>query len=170
MRALAAALCALVLGACGSNLGDTHRLAGADPARALTLGPELDAFFEVIDAQARRNEMQAGACPVGQPRVICRTYRSRDGVYLKGYLDTTINRYVVTVFEWNVRHRSDKALRIEAEVLAELRKRLGEKAAGHDVVCTMEAKQCPDGSHVGRDPASNCSFRPCPSADQDRRQ
>ena len=159
MRALAAALCALLLGACGSNLGNTHRIAGADPARALTLGPELDAFFEVIEREARKNEMQAGACPAGQPRVICRTYRSRDGVHLKGYLDTTINRYVVTVFEWNVRSRSEKALRIEAEVLAELRKQLGEK-----VVCTMEAKQCPDGSYVGRDPANDCAFKPCPSA------
>jgi hypothetical protein len=31
-----------------------------------------------------------------------------------------------------------------------------------EVVCTMEVKACPDGSHVGRDPANNCAFRPCP--------
>jgi hypothetical protein len=30
------------------------------------------------------------------------------------------------------------------------------------VFCTMEAKACPDGSYVGRDPAKNCEFRPCP--------
>ena len=29
-------------------------------------------------------------------------------------------------------------------------------------VCTMEAKACPDGSYVGRDPARNCEFRRCP--------
>jgi hypothetical protein len=31
-----------------------------------------------------------------------------------------------------------------------------------DVVCTMEAKACPDGSYVGRDPDRNCAFKPCP--------
>jgi hypothetical protein len=30
------------------------------------------------------------------------------------------------------------------------------------VVCTMEAKVCPDGSYVGRNPAKNCEFDPCP--------
>jgi hypothetical protein len=30
------------------------------------------------------------------------------------------------------------------------------------IVCTMEAKACPDGSYVGRDPAKNCEFRRCP--------
>jgi len=28
--------------------------------------------------------------------------------------------------------------------------------------CTMEAKLCPDGSSVGRDPARNCRFAACP--------
>ena len=32
-----------------------------------------------------------------------------------------------------------------------------------DVACTLEAKQCPDGSYVGRVPPS-CEFAPCPSA------
>lgn len=125
MRVLVAALCAAALTACGSNLGNTYRIAGADPARALTLGAELDGFFEVLDGQARRHEMQAIACPSRQPRVVCRAYRSADAIFLEGYLDTKINRYVVGVYEWNVRQRADKALRIEAEVLAELRKRLG---------------------------------------------
>jgi len=31
------------------------------------------------------------------------------------------------------------------------------------VVCTKEAKLCPDGSSVGRDPHNNCEFEPCPS-------
>jgi hypothetical protein len=31
----------------------------------------------------------------------------------------------------------------------------------HAVVCTMEAKACPDGSYVGRDPEKNCEFRSC---------
>ena len=35
-------------------------------------------------------------------------------------------------------------------------------ASRNDVVCTMEAKSCPDGSYVGRDPARNCEFKPCP--------
>jgi hypothetical protein len=30
------------------------------------------------------------------------------------------------------------------------------------IACTMEAKACPDGSYVGRDPAKNCEFRACP--------
>jgi len=31
-------------------------------------------------------------------------------------------------------------------------------------VCTTDAKQCPDGSSVGRDSNNNCEFHPCPSA------
>jgi hypothetical protein len=31
-----------------------------------------------------------------------------------------------------------------------------------EVACTMEAKVCPGGSYVGRDPEKNCEFRPCP--------
>ena len=31
-----------------------------------------------------------------------------------------------------------------------------------DVACTMEAKVCADGSYVGRNPAKNCEFNPCP--------
>ena len=30
------------------------------------------------------------------------------------------------------------------------------------VFCTEEAKICPDGSGVGRNPAKNCEFDPCP--------
>ena len=36
-------------------------------------------------------------------------------------------------------------------------------AASEPVMCTMEAKQCRDGSYVGRDPAADCAFRPCPA-------
>jgi hypothetical protein len=31
------------------------------------------------------------------------------------------------------------------------------------VACTMEAKACPDGSYVGRNPDKNCEFNPCPA-------
>lgn len=31
----------------------------------------------------------------------------------------------------------------------------------NDIVCTMEAKECPDGSYVGRS-GPNCQFAPCP--------
>lgn len=31
------------------------------------------------------------------------------------------------------------------------------------VACTEDAKICPDGSAVGRDPSNNCEFKPCPS-------
>lgn len=31
----------------------------------------------------------------------------------------------------------------------------------NEVMCTQEAKQCPDGSYVGRVPPS-CNFAPCP--------
>jgi len=37
-----------------------------------------------------------------------------------------------------------------------------EKPAGDsDIVCTMEARQCPDGTYVGRIPP-DCEFAPCP--------
>ena len=32
------------------------------------------------------------------------------------------------------------------------------------LVCTQEAKICPDGSAVGRNPARNCEFDPCPKS------
>jgi hypothetical protein len=32
---------------------------------------------------------------------------------------------------------------------------------GDSVACTMEAKECPDGSFVGRQPPA-CEFAPCP--------
>ena len=32
---------------------------------------------------------------------------------------------------------------------------------GEGVACTMEAKECPDGSFVGRQPPA-CEFAPCP--------
>ncbi|HWM43297.1 MAG TPA: hypothetical protein VNP36_12730 [Burkholderiales bacterium] len=31
------------------------------------------------------------------------------------------------------------------------------------IACTMEAKACPDGSYVGRNPQKNCEFKPCPA-------
>jgi hypothetical protein len=31
------------------------------------------------------------------------------------------------------------------------------------IACTMEAKACPDGSYVGRNPGKNCEFNPCPA-------
>lgn len=34
------------------------------------------------------------------------------------------------------------------------------------VACTMEAKQCPDGSYVGRT-GPNCAFAPCPAPKAD---
>lgn len=33
----------------------------------------------------------------------------------------------------------------------------------HQIACTMEAKQCPDGSYVGRS-GSNCEFAECPAS------
>ncbi len=32
------------------------------------------------------------------------------------------------------------------------------------IACTMDAKLCPDGSYVGRDPQNNCEFKPCPTS------
>ena len=34
--------------------------------------------------------------------------------------------------------------------------------ASEGLACTQEAKQCPDGSYVGRNPAKGCAFNPCP--------
>ncbi len=36
-----------------------------------------------------------------------------------------------------------------------------QRSGSTPVACTMEAKQCPDGSYVGRVPPS-CEFAPCP--------
>ncbi len=33
-------------------------------------------------------------------------------------------------------------------------------------VCTLDAKVCPDGSAVGRDPNNNCEFAACPEAQE----
>ncbi len=35
----------------------------------------------------------------------------------------------------------------------------------NDVVCALDAKLCPDGTYVARDPNNNCEFKPCPSED-----
>jgi hypothetical protein len=42
---------------------------------------------------------------------------------------------------------------------------LGGCAAGKPpaLACTMEARACPDGSYVGRDPHNGCRFRACPN-------
>lgn len=34
---------------------------------------------------------------------------------------------------------------------------------GGNIACTLEAKVCPDGSAVGRNPAKNCAFDDCPA-------
>jgi len=36
------------------------------------------------------------------------------------------------------------------------------RKTNYPIVCTMEAKICPDGSYVGR-VAPNCEFAPCPN-------
>ncbi len=33
---------------------------------------------------------------------------------------------------------------------------------GSGKVCAQDVQECPDGSFVGRDPAKNCQFKPCP--------
>lgn len=38
----------------------------------------------------------------------------------------------------------------------------GSSSNGKAMACTMDAKQCPDGSYVGRDSANNCRFKACP--------
>ena len=35
------------------------------------------------------------------------------------------------------------------------------KLVDENTVCTQDAKQCPDGSYVGRDPKNNCEFLSC---------
>jgi hypothetical protein len=34
---------------------------------------------------------------------------------------------------------------------------------GNPKLCTLEARACPDGSYVGRNPAKNCEFDACPN-------
>lgn len=41
-----------------------------------------------------------------------------------------------------------------------------EEKKEENIVCTMDAKMCPDGSYVGRDPNDNCNFFDCPSVDE----
>jgi len=36
-----------------------------------------------------------------------------------------------------------------------------------EIVCTADAKECPDGSYVGRNPDLNCEFNPCPAKRDD---
>lgn len=36
--------------------------------------------------------------------------------------------------------------------------------SGNRIICTMEARLCPDGSHVGRS-GPNCEFAKCPNLD-----
>src|SRR3989344_7239792 len=36
---------------------------------------------------------------------------------------------------------------------------------GEPVICTADAKLCPDGSAVGRDSNNNCAFPACPADD-----
>lgn len=38
----------------------------------------------------------------------------------------------------------------------------GKSEGGDAKICTLDAKQCPDGSFVSRNPANNCVFNPCP--------
>ncbi len=33
---------------------------------------------------------------------------------------------------------------------------------GEPLMCTMDARRCPDGSYVSRNAARNCEFNPCP--------
>ena len=35
------------------------------------------------------------------------------------------------------------------------------KIIGEGTLCTQDAKECPDGTFVSRDPANNCEFLPC---------
>ena len=34
--------------------------------------------------------------------------------------------------------------------------------ADDPIMCTMDARQCPDGSYVSRNPAKGCAFNACP--------
>lgn len=37
--------------------------------------------------------------------------------------------------------------------------------SGQGIACTEEARICPDGSAVGRNPENNCEFDPCPEGE-----
>lgn len=39
-----------------------------------------------------------------------------------------------------------------------------DRANDDQIACTLEAKLCPDGSYVGRNPQNNCEFNECPAA------
>ena len=43
-----------------------------------------------------------------------------------------------------------------------LKEEVEKELPSEEKFCTQEAKECPDGNFVGRDPDNNCQFRPCP--------
>jgi hypothetical protein len=118
--------CALVLAGCSWILGSTYLIRHPDPKRALTLDTDLEEFLGIVETAARKSDMLSVPCPESLPEPICRTYRTRDGIFLTGYLDPKMNQYVMRVYEWNRRQRADRALVIEAETSAALRQRFGE--------------------------------------------
>src|SRR3989344_2199365 len=69
--------------------------------------------------------------------------------------------YLISVFTGQPASTSSQG-RIVGEG-GEIRERTTTTTTTITSVCTADAKVCPDGSYVGRDPYNNCEFRPCPS-------
>ena len=113
------AACALMLAACETLKGEAHVL------RDVTgVASEQQEFYGIVDGVARRHRMTPLSCSTGKTGVSCWKYRG-GGVFLEARIDMPGTQYEVAVYEWNVRTRAPKALEIEAEALAELRRRFG---------------------------------------------
>lgn len=122
-RTLILAACALMLAACETLKGEAHVLRDVRGVSS-----EQQEFYGIVDGVARRHGMLPLGCDTGKTGVSCWKYR-RGAVYLEARIDIPGTQYEVAVYEWNVRTRAPKALEIEAEALAELRKRFGGRPA-----------------------------------------
>lgn len=122
-RTLSLAACALVLTACETLKGEAHVLRDVQGVAS-----EQQEFYGIVDRVARRHGMLPLTCDTRKIGVSCWKYRSGD-IYMEARIDMPSTQYEVAVYEWNTRTRAPKALQIEAEALAELRKRFGGRVA-----------------------------------------
>lgn len=135
---VAALACALLAG-CDWLKGETYLLRDVEGA-----AHEQQEFYAIVDGVARKRGLVPLACEGGKAGVSCWRYRSLDGVFLHARIDLAATHYEISVYEWNVRQRAQKALEIEAEVLAGLRKRFGDRVVKREPPPTRPPRSLPD--------------------------
>lgn len=113
---------ALLLAACDSLKGGWYWVRDVEGAAR-----EQQEFYGIVDGIARKRGLRPLACEAARAALGCWRYRSGDGVFLDASIEPREGRYAISVYEWNVRQRAQKSLDIEAEALAALRARFGDK-------------------------------------------